>query len=76
MAKTARRLTPVERPTEWTTAVAMLATAAILYSANRDVASLVATAAACLPVLVTAIVSWLRKRGEQAVDDIRDDVEE
>ncbi len=54
--------TPVVRPTEWTMAVVMLVTAFLAWNTDHDTAALVAVAAAALPVIVTAIVSWYEKR--------------
>lgn len=66
MAK--RSISPTERPTEWTAAVAMLAVALFMFSADRDVAALTATVAACLPALITAAVEYVRKRATAKID--------
>ena len=58
-------ISPVKRPTEWTTAVAMLVSAGILFYNDRDTAALVATASACLPVIITAIVAAYERRKAQ-----------
>lgn len=55
-------VSPVDRPTEWTTALVMLVTAAVAYYNDRDIAALIAVAAAVLPVLVTAVAAWWEKR--------------
>jgi len=59
---------PVERPTEWTTAVVMLITAFVTWQANRDTAALISVGAACLPVIVTAVVAWYEERHADTVD--------
>jgi uncharacterized membrane protein YkvI len=55
-------ITPVDRPTEWTSALVMLVLGVIAYLDDRNVAALVAVAGAVLPVLVTAAVVWWRSR--------------
>jgi len=55
-------VSPVDRPTEWTTALVMLITAALAYNSDHDIAALIAVVAAALPVLVTAITTaWERR---------------
>jgi len=55
-------ITPVDRPTEWTSALVMLVLGVIAYLDDRNVAALVAVAGAVLPILVTAAVVWWRSR--------------
>jgi len=62
MDRQRRRASPVERPTEWITAVVMLVTAVIAFTDDRDIAGLIAVGAACLPVIVTAVVTWWESR--------------
>lgn len=60
--RTRSGITPVERPTEWTTAVVMLVLAVLAYQTDHDTAALLAVAGAVLPVIVTAIVTaWDRR---------------
>ena len=54
-------LTPVARPTEWTTALTMLVVAVLAWQSNHDLAALVSVAGACLPVIVTAIVAAVER---------------
>jgi Zn-dependent protease with chaperone function len=61
-------ITPVERPTEWTTAIVLLITAVIAYFNDHDAAALVAVAMAAVPVLVTALVSWWDRTQEKGVE--------
>jgi hypothetical protein len=65
MAKLANA-TPVARPTEWTSAVALLGGALLMFSVDKNAAALVAVVGACLPAITTAIVSAVRKRREPA----------
>lgn len=60
-------LTPQARPTEWTTAVVLLITAAIAWYNDRNTAALIAAAGAALPVIVTAITTWYDRRHGGAV---------
>jgi hypothetical protein len=53
---------PVARPTEWTTAVVLLITAAIAWYNDRNTAALVAAIGAALPVIVTALATWYDRR--------------
>jgi hypothetical protein len=55
-------VTPVDRPTEWTSALVMLVLGVIAYLDDRNVAALVAVIGAALPVVVTALVVWWRRR--------------
>jgi len=55
-------VSPAARPTEWTTAVVLLITAAVAWYNDRDTAALVAAAGAALPVIVTAIAAWYDRR--------------
>jgi amino acid transporter len=55
-------ISPAERPTEWTTAVVMLITAALAWRTDHDTAALVAVVALVLPVIVTALASWYDRR--------------
>ena len=57
----------LDRPTEWSTAIIMLALAVQQYAADHNVAALVATIGACLPVLITAAVSWYESRKADTV---------
>lgn len=54
------RAGPAERPTEWTAAVAGLATAAILFSMNKDVGALAVAVTSFLPAIITAVVVYVR----------------
>jgi len=51
-------VTPVDRPTEWTTAIIMLALALLAWNTDHDTAALLAVVAAVLPVLVTSLTAW------------------
>lgn len=55
---------PVERPTEWTVGVVMLASAVLMWSTNHDTAALIAVGAAVLPAFVTAAVVWFKTRND------------
>lgn len=55
-------ISPAERPTEWTTAVVLLVTAAIAWSNDKNTAALIAAGAAALPAIVTAIATWWDRR--------------
>jgi len=55
-------VTPVERPTEWVTALAMFAAAVVAWRANRDTAALIAVGGAVLPTLATAVTAWWESR--------------
>lgn len=57
----------LDRPTEWTTAIIMLVLAAQRYMADRNIQALVAVIGACLPVLITAAVSWYESRKADSV---------
>lgn len=67
--RTRSGITPVERPTEWTTAVVMIVLAILAYQSDHNTAALVAVAAAALPVIVTAIVSAWDKRTAEPPSD-------
>lgn len=56
-------ITPAARPTEWTTALVALITAAVAWYNDRDTAALVTVAIGAVPVIVTALVAWYDRRG-------------
>lgn len=55
-------ISPVERPTEWTSALVMLVLGVIAYLDDRNIAALIAIVGAALPVIVTTIVVWWRRK--------------
>jgi Zn-dependent protease with chaperone function len=61
-------ITPVERPTEWTTAIVLLITAVIAWLGDHDTAALVAVLLSAVPVIVTAVVSWWDRTQEKGVE--------
>ena len=56
-----------DRPTEWTTAIVMLVLAVQQYLSDHNIAALTAVVGACLPVLLTAAVSWYEAHKANAV---------
>lgn len=55
-------VSPVDRPTEWTSALIMLILAAVAWNSDHDTAALLAVVGAALPVLITALTAWWESR--------------
>jgi hypothetical protein len=55
-------VSPVDRPTEWTSALVMLVLGVIAYLDDRNIAALIAIIGAALPVIVTSAVVFWRSR--------------